>query len=185
VSSVQAPSPSGGTTSFTTWGAGTHGDYWFSNRFSGTIDMTASAAGSPAITVTGEAGMRFSPLALSEDYRGLRPFFDLRALYMNSYDTFASPLASPTSGYNAQAGGSRYSRGLGGVGGTGVELPITSSIALTTEVTALRNRMTTYKLTSPTSLPVGSGYWMTSFRYAIGFKYRPASVLNLVQKPNQ
>jgi hypothetical protein len=173
-SSVQMPAPTGGTMSYTTVGAGTHGDYRFTDRFSATIDLTGSPVGSPALTATAETGVRFAPLPLSEDFRGIRPFFDVRAVYMHMYDTFAEPLPGGASGVATQAySGSRYGRGFGSVGGAGLELPITSSVALTTEATAMRNRMTTYRLTSPTSLPTGNNYWMTSFRYALGVKYSP------------
>jgi hypothetical protein len=77
----------------------------------------------------------------------------------------------------------RFSRGLGSVAGAGFEYSITRSLSLTTELSAMRNRMTTYRLTGPVAIPTGgSTYWMTLFRYTLGFKYNPVRALNMIQK---
>lgn len=182
-SAVQVPTGNG-VSSYTTFGAGTRADYRFTDRWSATMDLTASALGSPAVTETAEAGTRFSPMTWSEDYRGIRPYFDVRAAYMHSYDTFASPAAvvsGQAGGQNLETG--RYSRGFGGVFGTGADLPITSRWAISTEISGLRNRMSTYRLTNVSSLPINNSYWMTTFRFAVGIKYNAIRSLSLSQNP--
>lgn len=186
LSSVQVPSAAGGVSTYTTFGSGTHADYRYTERWSATMDLTASAIGSPTISETAEVGTRFAPLPWSEDFRGIRPFFDVRAAYMHMYDTYASPLAvvAGTSGQDFSQV-ARYSRGFGSVAGAGLELPITNTMAITTEVSGMRNRMTTYHLSGPAGIPSGNSYWMTSFRFAIGFKYNPVSRLNMAQNPTR
>ena len=58
-----------------------------------------------------------------------------------------------------------------------------TSFALTSELLATRDRMSMYRLDNPTSIPLASRYWMTSFRYTIGFKYNATRALNLAQNP--
>jgi hypothetical protein len=65
------------------------------------------------------------------------------------------------------------------VTGAGIEYSITPRFALTNEITALRNRMTTYHLTSQETTAGRTMYWMTSVRYAIGLKFTPVSALHL------
>lgn len=185
ISSVQMPTPNGATSSFTSIGAGTHGDYHISDRWSASMDITASALGNPSVSETAEVGARFTPGVWSADYRGIRPFFDVRAAYMHIYDTFASPLAI-VSGANQQiADGQRYSHGLGGVAGAGADFPLTSSFALTGEITGMRNRMTAYQINNVANVPTGTSYWMTTFRFALGIKYNPVNALHLSQNPTK
>jgi hypothetical protein len=48
----------------------------------------------------------------------------------------------------------------------------------------MRNRMTTYRMTGLATIPSGAtSYWMTSFRYTLGLRYNPVSVLHQAQKP--
>ena len=183
INSVQIPTADGGAVSYSSFGTGTRGDYRYSNRFSATVDLTVSALGSPITTETAEIGTRFRPAPMDQS---LRPFLDVRAAYMHMYDLYAMPTAGPVSG-----GGlnhefiqeARYSRGLGGVVGAGVEYSLTRSLSLTTELTAMRNRMMTYRLIGPANAPNGSGYWMTTFRYSLGLKFNPVRALYLAQNP--
>jgi hypothetical protein len=182
VSNIQMPAAAGGTSS-TTAGTGTRADYRFTEHFSATVDATASFVGSDVITETAEVGTRFSPLSWD---RRLRPFFDVRAAYMHMSDrlTMASLASSDAGVLNQQffeVG--RYSRGAGGVGGIGLEYSLTNTFSLTSELSALRNRMTVYRLVSPTSIPNGTAYWMTSFRYTLGLKFNPVRSLHLAQNP--
>jgi len=78
---------------------------------------------------------------------------------------------------------SRYSRGIGSILGGGVEYSLTPSVALTTELSAMRNRMTSYRVSTPGTVPVGSSFWMTSFRYTFGIKYNTTRALHLAQNP--
>lgn len=187
MSAVRVPATAAtGLSSYSTYGAGTRADYRVSDRWSATMDMTASPYGSPAMTATAEVGTRFSPLLWEPDTRSLRPFFDVRAAYMHMSDAFATPLAAVAagSGFGEPVGPtSRYSRGFGAVAGAGMEFGVTPTIAVTTEASAVRNNMTTYRLTGPVGLPSGERYMMTSYRMAIGIRYSPVSKLDLKQNP--
>lgn len=185
ITSVQIPTADGGSASYANFGAGTHGDYRYTDRFSATVDLTVSALGSPVTTETAEIGTRFRPAPMDQ---ALRPFFDVRAAYMHMYDLYAMPIASSVSGggLNHQfVQEARYSRGFGSVAGAGLEYSLTRSLSLTTELTAMRNRMTTYRLSGPANVPNGSTYWMTSFRYSLGLKFNPVRALYLAQNPRQ
>jgi hypothetical protein len=182
LSSVQVPTGTGGTTSYVGVGAGTRADYRYSDRWSATLDLTATPIGGAATTQTAEVGTRFSPLSWNQT---IRPFFDVRAAYMHMYDTYALP-----TGTDPQLGGpnqqfsevGRYSRGLGGISGVGLEYSLTNTLAVTTEFSAMRNRMTTYRLLTSADIGNRTNYWMTSYRYTFGFKYNPVRALHLVQK---
>jgi hypothetical protein len=184
VNSIQVPATAGaGATSYTTFGTGTRADYRYTERFSATMDLTVSPIGDVATSETAEIGMRYWPLERNDD---LRPFVDVRAAYMHMNDMFAAPMDMPggIGGLNQQfAEEARFSHGLGSVAGAGFEYSITRSLSLTTELSAMRNRMTTYRLTGPVAIPTGgSTYWMTLFRYTLGFKYNPVRALNMIQK---
>jgi hypothetical protein len=70
--------------------------------------------------------------------------------------------------------------------GAGLEFSVTNTFAVTTELSAMRNRMTLYRLTGPASFPDGgANYWLTSVRYLIGIKYNPVSALRMSQNPRQ
>src|SRR5215831_1346649 len=186
MSSVRIPATAAaGVSTYSTLGAGTRADYRVSERWSATMDMTASTFGGP-INETAEVGTRFSPLLWEPDTRSLRPFFDVRAAYMHMYDSFATPLAAVVGGGTPGdqfSSTGRYARGFGAVAGAGMEFGVTQTIAVTTEFSALRNNMMTYRLTGTSSLPAGDHYMMTSYRMAIGIKYNPVSALNLKQNP--
>jgi hypothetical protein len=182
VSTLVLPSGSSGTTGSTTFGGGARGDFRFGEHLAATADATASYAGDPMIIATVEVGTRYRGLA--PDAR-IRPFVDVRAGYMHVYDTFAFPYSS---GGNVGSGSDfgqahRYSRGVGGIAGSGLEFSLTNTLGLTTEVLAMRNRMTTYRATGPATIPSGTEYWMTSYRYTIGLRYNPRRVLQLGQNP--
>ena len=80
--------------------------------------------------------------------------------------------------------GARYSRGFGGVTGTGIEYSLTRSLALTTGVSLMRSRMTSYRI-APGSIPSGTQFWLTTFRYTLGFRFNPVRALQLSQTPRQ
>ena len=142
-----------------------------------------SALGSPVTTETAEIGTRFRPGPMDQ---AVRPFLDVRAAYMHMYDLYAMPIAGSASGGGLNHGfiqEARYSRGLGSVVGAGLEYSLTRSLSLTTELTAMRNRMMTYRLIGPANVPNGSTYWMTTFRYSLGLKFNPVRALYLTQNP--
>lgn len=184
ISSLQVPTAAGGVTRYTMPGAGTRADYRYTDRLSATLDMTASLPGSPTTAQTAEVGTRYSPLPWD---RELRPFLDVRAAYMRMYDMYAMP--SPASIIAGAPDvqyveGGRYSRGFGSVAGAGFEYSLTRSLALTTELSAMRGRMTTYRFTGPATIPNGNAYWMTSFRYILGLKFNPVRSVHLAQNPS-
>jgi len=186
VSTFEAPGVNGMAT-YTSFGTGTRADYRYSDHFSATVDLTASALGSPVISETAEVGTRFRPGTL--DSR-LRTYVDARGQFLHFYDTPSLPTSTgaivggvgQTSEFVA---GQRYSRGFGGVAGAGFEFSFTNSLALTSELLAMRDRMSIYRFDNPTSIPMASRYWMTSYRYTIGFKYNPTSALHLSQNPTR
>lgn len=183
ISNIQLPDAAGGTTKSTTFGTGTRADYRVTERFSATVDATVSFLGTDALMATGEVGTRFSPMSWD---RRLRPFFDVRAAFMYRSDTLLMSVLSSGQGNLVNGNFSevtRYSRGFGGGGGVGLEYSLTNTFSLTSELSALRNRMAIYRLDSPTSIPIGGAYWMTSFRYSLGLKFNPVRSLHLSQNP--
>jgi hypothetical protein len=185
-SAIQVPAASG-STSYTSVGAGSRVDYRFAEHFSATIDLTASVLGSFGTSQTGEIGTRYVPNPRGQT---IRPYFDIRAAYMHANDRYDLPNtgdqvpgAVPPLEFAQQRG--RYTGGLGAVGGVGFEYSVTNSLAFTNEITAMRTRMNSRVLTNRAGNPGDIGYWMTSYRYALGFKYNPVSALHLVQKVTQ
>ncbi len=177
-SAVQTSDGNGGVSRYSTFGTGTHADYRYADHFTATIDVTASFLG--AQSQTAELGTRYSPL--NWDHQ-VRPYFDVRGGYMNLLDQYAG--SSTPGGIGAAqnaAEGTRYSRGFGGIAGAGAEFTVSSNFAVTTELMAMRNHMTTYRLTSTSSLPVGNNYGLTSYRLVFGIKYNPLN-LQATQTP--
>jgi len=178
VSAFQVPSPSGGVSAYTSLGTGTRGSYRVTDHVSATVDMTASMVGSPTITETAELGTRYAPMTWDHE---LRPYFDLRAGFVHMYDQFGGLFDN---GGQTLGRGARYSRGFGGVAGSGLEYSLTRSLALTTGVSLMRSRMTSYRI-APGSIPGGTQFWLTTFRYTLGFRFNPVRLLNLSQNPRQ
>lgn len=180
VSAIQLPTGVDAVTNYTTFGAGTRADYRFSDRFSATVDMTASPFGSLQSSQTAEVGARLLPLPSSQ----IRPYLDLRGAFMNMSDRYALPVGT-SSGFATpnQQYTQRFSRGFGAVAGAGAEMFVSNNFAITATVTGMRNRMTVYEISNASSLPVGSTYWLTAMRFALGFKYNPANTLNFAQNP--
>jgi hypothetical protein len=186
VTTYQVPDGAG-MTSYTSFGSGTRADYRYTDHLSATVDFTASPLGSPSIGESAEVGTRYRPGSLDQR---LRTYVDARAQFVHLYDTPIGP--SPTGAIvgsydpsNAYVTGQRYSRGFGGVAGAGFEFSLTNTFALTSELLAMRDRMAVYRFNNPTTVPLASHYWMTSFRYTIGFKYNPVSALHLAQNPTR
>ena len=175
INSLVLPTIGGGSTRTTTYGAGTRAAYRYSDQFSATIDLTASMPGGLTTSQTAEAGTRFSPLGWDHS---LRPFVDVRAAYMNLLDTFTGTLGSVGAANQQYVNGSRYSRGFGGLGGTGLEYSLTNSLAIATEISALQTRMTTYRVISSGDIPRGSTYWMTSYRLSLGLRFNPVRAIH-------
>lgn len=169
--------PVGGTVAnYAAFGGGTHAGYRFADRFTGTVDITSSQFGSPINASTAEIGTRFMPTPFDVE---VRPFFDLRATYLYMSDNYNTPGAIGTNYLTT-----RYGNGVGAIAGGGFEYFLTNSFALSTELTAMRGRMTAYASNNPTAIPEGTRYWMTTYRLALGLRYSQTRVGNLVQKPH-
>lgn len=165
------------TASYATLGGGTHAGYRISDRFTGTADATTSQFGSPITSSTIEVGSRFMPMPFDVD---IRPFVDVRASYMWLEDNFGIPNGQSAAGdYQV----SRFGHGMGGIAGGGFEYSLTNSFALSTEVAAVRGRMTTYNTSNSAGIPVGNGYWMTQYRLTVGLKYSATRVAHMAQQP--
>lgn len=175
---LQTSNGNGGLSRVTTLGNGTHSDYRFADHLSASLDMTASYLG--ATSQTAEMGVRYSPFDWSAS---VRPFFDARGGYMRVYDAWTNPGGISMVGSPDQNGatGSQYSRGFGGIIGTGVDYSVSNSLAVTGELMAVRNRMMTSKVSSNANLPSSNRYMLTSYRFAFGLKYNPARTSSLAQ----
>ena len=76
---------------------------------------------------------------------------------------------------------SRYGHGVGVIAGAGFEYALTNSFALSTELSAVRGSLTAYNTNNTAGIPIGSGYWMTSYRLNLGLKYNATRLANLKQ----
>ena len=186
VSQIQVPTTVGGTTSYTTLGSGSRGDYRLTDHFSFTLDITSSLPLTSTMAGSAEVGTRFRPMPWGER---VRPFADLRVGYAYLSDVYAMPSVGfssiPGSSPVAYTETGRRSRGFGGLAGAGLEYSLTRSIAATTEITGMRSRMSAYHLSGFSAPSNQSRYWMTSIRYTIGLKFNPVTLLHLDQNPRQ
>ena len=185
LSSVRIPLGGIGVSSYSTLGTGTHAAYALTDHFSATVDASASFIGSPVETQTIELGSRYSPMTWEHS---VRPFFDLRGGFMRLTDNYALPPGTAIAGGGLTTDPQLeyfYSRGFGGVAGVGTEFTLTRSLALSTEISTMRNRMTTYQRGGSGGIPQAQGFWMTNYRFAFGFKYSPVRTLHLAQNPRQ
>jgi hypothetical protein len=164
-----------GVANYAAFGAGMHGGYRIVDRFAATFDATNSQFGAPVNSSTVELGTRFMPMPFATD---IRPFFDVRAVYMWMTDQYGLPGSEfGPIGYEV----TRYGRGGGAIAGGGFEYSLTNSLALSTGVSALRGRMTAYRSATPTTIPDGTSYWLTTYRLSIGLKYSAARIASRKQ----
>ncbi len=181
VSHMEVPAVGGGTAVFTTLGMDNHADYRINDHYAATVDLDGSSDFSTAYDLVTEIGARYRPFALDAD---VRPYFDLRGGYLYMSDQYAIP--TPGGGIVAGSqfeSGWRFARGVGATAGTGFEYTLTRSLSLTTELTAMRSRMSAYHVSSAAALPNGEGrYWMTSVRYSLGFKYNAVHIVHALQQ---
>ena len=163
----------GVTSKWTSGGVGQRADYRLARNASITVDLTSAFLGGPARTSTFEVGTRLRP---ERNERRVYPFLDLRVGYANAYDSFYRPgdfadPFSPTTG----AYGSRFSHGVGAIGGAGLEVALTHTISITTAASALRARMRAYSFRTPG--PGDGPYLMTSTRYSLGLRWNPVKLM--------
>lgn len=170
-----SPTGMGSTTQHTTVGSGTHGDYRLSPHFSVTGEVTSTYLFGPVTAFSGEAGSRYWVVSRASQ---LRPFVDLRGVYLRMSDQFDTPTATVGSstpyGYSTY---NRYSQGVGALVGAGVERTINNSFSVTTGLAALRTAMNTYRLEGAGQLPDHTHYWTTSVRFILGISYNRTSML--------
>ena len=184
--SIAEPTGDGSSSSTAAVGAGSRVDFRINDMFSATGDLTAALLTASSVVGTVELGTRFHPLNWSQQ---IRPFFDVRAAYLQTHDTYAFPdvgipAGAPGSGFSGSPQG-RYSRGVGTLAGAGFEFPIMRNFAVTTELLAMRSKLTTYRFSGPASTAPNFSYWTSTYRYTIGLKYNPLRALTLSQNPTK
>jgi hypothetical protein len=172
ISFAQAPgfASDGRTATWTSFGMGTRAAYRLTHNASATLDLTSSLAGSPVTVQTAEIGTRLSP---ERSESRVYPFADVRVGYITAYDR---SLDDPF-GYLTTQGvyGARYSNGFGGVAGIGMEYTLTRTFSLTTAGSVMRSHMTAHDFAS--GVAAVPSFAMTSYRYTIGIRYNPVSLI--------
>jgi hypothetical protein len=150
----------------TSFGFGTRADYRLTRRISATFDVTSSFLGGSAVVETAELGTRIRP---ERSDRRAYPFIDLRLGVVRAYNRdFAA---------SGEIFGFRYSSGVGGVGGVGMEYDLGRSFSLLTAATVAHSRMTTMDLQDASTWD--RGYGLTSFRYVLGLRYNPVRMIRV------
>jgi hypothetical protein len=164
----------GVSSSWTSFGMGTRADYRVSRFLSATLDMTSSFNGGPMVMETAELGARMRP---DRNERRLYPFVDARVGYAYAYHSYYRPIGDVIDGSNALplGYGSRFSHGLGAVGGAGMEIAITTRFSMTTAASIMRNHMTAQGFQG--NRPTRDRFWMTSYRYMLGVRYNPVRMI--------
>jgi hypothetical protein len=164
----------GGASAWTTLGAGSRVEYRFARLAAATLDLTSSLVGGPVMLQTAELGTRLGP---ERSVRRLDPFVDLRVGYLalssrGVSSSLEDPFGFPTA---PGKGGSRYSRGWGGVAGVGLEYGLTPTFSLTTALLATHNRMTSRDVLAGSIASTSFG--LTSVRYTVGLRYNPVRTI--------
>ena len=174
ISYVRSPGLTGGgpVVGWTSLGTGTRADYRLTRHASVTLDLTSSFAGGPADVHTAELGTR---LGRERSDRVLYTFVDVRVGYILAHSSFGAIGAEYSYPTTEGAGAFRYSQGLGGIGGVGMEYALTRTLSLTTAASVMRNRMTTHAFVG--SQPTERTYTMTLYRYTLGIRYNPVRVI--------
>ena len=175
VSYIEAPGFAANSpiSSWTTLGAGTRMDYRVTRNLSATLDFTSSVVGGPANTQTVELGTRLRP---ERSERRIYPFVDLRAGYVQSYNTHNWPndiYGNPAGFPYAQS--TRFSQGFGGLGGVCVEYALSRMFSLTSSAAIMRTRMTSRAFLTNTE---DSRFWMTTYRYTLGLRFNPVRAVH-------
>ena len=161
----------------TTFGAGTRADYRVARRLSITFDGTSSLPNYASTTETAELGVRLRP---ERNERKVYPFVDVRAGYVHAFDTYLRPFDVATGSAGAPGYGSRYSQGIGAVGGAGVEYALTRRFSLTSAASMIRSRMTSYNVYG--AAPATGRYLMTTYRFTLGLRYNPVHLITALEQ---
>ena len=162
------------TSTWNSFGVGTRADYRVLKYMSATVDMTSGFLGGPAQTQSAEVGTRFH--SKRGDGR-FYPFADLRFGYLHATDLFLSPVDGIYGGDPSSylGTGRRYTHGLGGVAGAGMEVAVTNTLSITGGASAMKNQMTAHSFR--TNQPANVRYSLISYRYTLGFRYNPIRFL--------
>jgi hypothetical protein len=163
-----------GSSAWTTLGAGTHADYRVTRLASATLDFTSSVLGGPVHLQTVELGTR---LHHERSERGVDPFVDVRLGYFAASAGTFGTVGNDPFGVPLGVGSSilQYSRGWGGIAGGGLELGITRTFSMTTELLAVRGRMTSHQLDG--QFTADPSFALTSLRLTLGLTYNPVRTL--------
>lgn len=160
----------------TNFGAGTRADYRVSRFLSMTFDGTSSLPNGVSTTETAELGVRLRP---ERNDRKVYPFVDVRTGYVHAYDEFLRPF-DVANGSNGPGYGSRYSQGVGVVGGVGMEFALTRRFSLTGGASVLRSRMTSYNVFG--GAPPSGRYLMTTYRFTLGLRFNPVHLITALDQ---
>jgi hypothetical protein len=179
VSFINAPgiASNGLISSWTSIGAGARLDYRFNRFVSGTLDLTSSYWGGPAVVQTAELGTRFHRERTESKWY---PYADLRLGYVSAYNrnlgAFDNVFVDPATqgGYGVQ-----YSHGFAGIAGLGTEYAISRMFSLTTGFSVMNGRMSTHDLRS--GQYADRAFPMTSVRYTIGLNFNPVRTVRAMK----
>lgn len=159
--------------SWTSFGAGTRGEYRFNRFVSGTLDLTSALVGGPVATSTAEIGARIHrERTMSRAY----PFIDLRVGYAQTATRGTYGSGFSDSPNPARAG---LSRGFGALAGIGSEFALTPTLSLTTGAAIMRNRMTMHDVLDPRV--DDRGFTLNSYRLTLGIRWNPVRMMSTGQ----
>jgi hypothetical protein len=167
--------PSAATNALTNYGtlsAGTRLDYRLGTHMSITGDVTTSLYGGPGTTASFELGTRFRPIPAMSESR-VHPYVDARLGYVYSYESYMMT-ADPTAVNPLTIPRSRAGRGTGAIAGSGADFAVTRSVALQAGFWGMRTKLHAMNIVGPAGRPGDyQTYWMTSYRFALGFRWNP------------
>lgn len=175
VSFVRSPgyASSGDFPNWATFGTGTRADYRLTRYLSGTLDITSSFLGGPALVETVEAGTR---VARPRDEGRLYPFADIRFGYIATFTKNVGAYDGIYGGSASQfAGIASYSHGFGGIGGAGFEYALTRMFSLTTELSVFQGGVMSHAFEG--AALADRHYGITAFRYILGLRFNPVRYL--------
>jgi len=163
--------PAGGA-SWTSGGMGTRLDLRLARYLSGTLDVTTSLFGGPQFTQTIEVGTRVrSP---RNDVRRLYPLLDLRGGYVIALHSSIYPVGTTTDNtfplVPYEQRDSRYSQGIGGFAGGGLEVALTRTVSLTGIAGMMRTSMRTTDFRQTLG---ATRYNLMTYRYILGVRWNP------------
>jgi hypothetical protein len=183
LSSTSMPVANGLTARYTTFGAGAHSDYRFTDHLSLAVSTSHSLFGDPATINTFEIGTRFRP---APQHQRVRLFVDARAAYLNATNSFSTQQSNDglgdfrgVSNYNNQG-----SHGIGAVAGAGAELALNGRWSITTSASTMRSRLRLYRTQPSATMTDGRAYWGTSYNFMLGINYNPGRPM-LIQNPTR